>query len=388
MTSAKYKSRVKSGSQPGPQELFPTAPLRSYGEVYNPLSVFNFGGSDCEYKVVPGGQFANFTTKSDVFSLGMILHFMCFGNLPYAGVDLLNEENENLDTLRDEILAYQGLDERTRLRSDLPERLYQSLKTLISPDPNIRPSAEEILLGIGEEPPLVRTVWFPTRNLFSYSWVSFWQRRGSSGPQKTPVLDDQNTVGFRRISPVADTPPPSTPIGSPANSLNYDFEAFRQPSRSSSHTSRALRRSSIDPTKRGSKLSAGPMFPPGEPVIDGNPVRGDRFDSESSIILRPRMDPITTVRALPLLTWKGWAVVYASRPEWVTAGRLVVFLVKAISLTGPCSPAAVKPWVYYPLLSLAALDFAGSGLNFTFLLGLVHVTVLLLVNRLGSVCMY
>lgn len=315
---------------------------------------------------------------------------MCFGNLPYAGVDLLNEENENLDTLRDEILAYQGLDERTRLRSDLPERLYQSLKTLISPDPKIRPSAEEILVGIGDEPPLVRTVWFPTRNLFSYSWVSFWQRRGSSGSHKKPaVLDDQNTVGFRRISPVADTPPPSTPIGSPTNSLNYDFEAFKQPSRSSFYTSRALRKSPIDPTKRGSKLSAGPIFPPGESVINGDHIRGDRpLDSGSSIILRPRMDPITTVRALPPLTWKGRAVVYASRPEWVTAGRLVVFLVKAISLSGPCSPAAVKPWVYYPLLSLAAMDFAGPRLNFTFLLGFVHVTVLLLINRLGSVCLY
>lgn len=319
---------------------------------------------------------------------------MCFGNLPYAGVDLLNEENENLDTLRDEILAYKGLDGRTRLRSDLPERLYQSLEALISPDPNIRPSAEEILLGlgvgiIGEEPPLVRAIWFPTRNLFSYSWLSIWQRRGSAGSQKKPVvLDDQNTVGFRRISPVADTPPPSTPVGSPANSLNYDYEAFKQPSRSYFPTSsRAVRRGSLDPAKRGSKLSAGPIFPPGEPVANGDSVRGDRtFDPESSIILRPRMDPITTVRALPPLTWKGRVVMYATRPEWVTAGRLVVFLVKAISLTGPCSPAAVKPWVYYPLLSLAALDFTGPGLNFTFLLGLLHVVVLLLVNRLGSVC--
>lgn len=319
---------------------------------------------------------------------------MCFGNLPYAGVDLLNEENENLDTLRDEILAYQGLDGRTRLRSDLPERLYQSLEALISPDPNIRPSAEEILLGlgvgIGEEPPLVRTVWFPTRNLFSYSWVSFWQRRSSSGSQKIPtVLDDQNIVGFRRISPVADTPPPSTPVGSPANSFNYDYETFKQSSRSAFPTSRALRRSSLDPTKRSSKLSAGPIFPPGEPVTDGNSVRGDRIlDSESSIILRPRMDPTTAARVLPPLAWKGRVVMYASRPEWATAGRLVVFLVKVISLTGPCSPVAVKPWVYYPLLSLAALDFAGPGLNFTFLLGFVHVAVLLLVNRLGSVCLY
>lgn len=374
--------------------MCPRSPAEKYTNLPH-LLVFYRGGSNYEYKVVPGGQFANFTTKSDVFSLGMILHFMCFGNLPYAGVDLLNEENENLDTLRDEILAYQGLDGRTRLRSDLPERLYQSLETLISPDPNIRPSAEEILLGlgvgIGEEPPLVRTIWFPTRNLFSYSWVSLWQFRSSAGSQKKPVvLDDQNIVGFRRISPVADTPPPSTPVGSPANSLNYDYEAFKQPSRSYFPTSsRAIRRGSLDLAKRGSKLSAEPIFPPGEPIADGDSVRGDRtLDSESSIILRPRMDPITSVRTLPPLTWKGRAVMYASRPEWVTAGRLVVFLVKVITLTGPCSPAAVKPWVYYPLLSLAALDFAGPGLNFTFLLGFLHVVVLLLVNKLGSVCLY
>lgn len=291
---------------------------------------------------------------------------MCFGNLPYSGADLLNEENENLDTLREEILAYQGLDERTRLRPDLPERLYQSLKALISPDPTIRPSAEDILSGLGvgirEDPPLVRTVWFPTRNLFSYSWISFWQRRGSSGSQKKPVvLDDQSALGFRRISPVADTPPPSTPVGSPANSLQYDYDTFKQPPKASFPPSRAFRKGNLDPTKRSSKLSAGPVFPPGEPVTANNvdPIRDRVLDSESSIILRPRMDPITTVRVLPPLTWKGRIVFYATRPEWVIAGRLGVFLVKAASLTGPCSPAAPSPWVYYPLLSLAALDFAG-----------------------------
>lgn len=292
---------------------------------------------------------------------------MCFGNLPYASADLLNEENEDLNTLRDEILAYQGLDERTRLRSDLPEMLYQSLKTLISPDPNIRPSAGEILLGlegagIGEEPPLVRSVWFPTRNLFLYSWISFWQRRGSSASQKKPVLlDDQNPLGFRRISPVADTPPPSTPIGSPANSMHYDYDTFKQPSKPNFSPSRALRNGTLDPMKRSSKLSAGPVFPPGEPVAASNvdPVRGGTFDSESSIILRPRMDPITTVRALPPLNWKGRVVFYASRSEWVVAVKLLVFLAKAASLTGRCSPAAPSPWIYYPLLSLAALDFTG-----------------------------
>lgn len=91
---------------------------------------------------------------------------MCFGKLPYVGADSVNEENEDLDALREEISAWQGLDEQERLRTDLPERLYHSLKTLINPDPKQRPSAEEILfeikngVGIGEESssPLVRLI--------------------------------------------------------------------------------------------------------------------------------------------------------------------------------------------------------------------------------------
>lgn len=291
--------------------------------------------------VSPAGQFANFTTKSDVFSLGMILHFMCFGNLPYACADLRNEENENLDSLRNEILAFQGLDERTRLRSDLPERLYQSLKTLISPDPNVRPSAEEILLGlggaIGEDPPIVtKSPASSVQKIFSYSSR---QRRGSSGSQKKPVInvDDGSTLGFRRISPVADTPPPSTPIGSPSAAAHYDYDTFKhKASFSSSSNARTIKQ------QRGSKLSAGPVFPPSDPA------------SSDSIILRPR-------RPLPeqmAPNWKRSVVMLSMRPEWVTAAKMLLFLVKVGTLSGSCTPVGVKPWIYYPLMGLAGFDFS------------------------------
>ncbi|KAH8146119.1 uncharacterized protein LAJ45_09809 [Morchella importuna] len=303
-------------------------------------------------RVSPAGQFANFTTKSDVFSLGMILHFMCFGNLPYACADLRNEENENLDSLRNEILAFQGLDERTRLRSDLPERLYQSLKTLISPDPNVRPSAEEILLGlggaIGEDPPI---------------------RRGSSGSQKKPVInvDDGSTLGFRRISPVADTPPPSTPIGSPSAAAHYDYDTFKhKASFSSSSNARTIKQ------QRGSKLSAGPVFPPSDPA------------SSDSIILRPR-------RPLPeqmAPNWKRSVVMLSMRPEWVTAAKMLLFLVKVGTLSGSCTPVGVKPWIYYPLMGLAGFDFSRSDPTVTIVLTIVHFVVLGLVHSVGRVCLY
>lgn len=131
--------------------------------------------------MAPGGAYENFTTKSDVFSLGMILHFMCFGKLPYVGADSVNEENEDLDALREEISAWQGLDERDKIRTDLPERLYHSLKTLINPDPKLRPSAEDILAGIkgniGEEASPVCLIIFICTPLIGSSDADRFRRR-------------------------------------------------------------------------------------------------------------------------------------------------------------------------------------------------------------------
>ncbi|KAL8695444.1 MAG: hypothetical protein Q9218_000022 [Villophora microphyllina] len=94
------------------------------------------------------GALGNFTTSSDVFSLGMILYFLCFSQLPYRHADSLNEENEDLDQLKDEITSWSGLQEERKLRGDLPGRLYTFLQRLLSLEAGDRPSTEEILHGI------------------------------------------------------------------------------------------------------------------------------------------------------------------------------------------------------------------------------------------------
>lgn len=96
----------------------------------------------------PGGAFGNFSTKSDIFSLGMIVYFMCFGRLPYKNADDLNEENEDLERLRAEISAWVGFEDERRVRADLPDKLYKFLKRLLSLAPEERPGTEEILQGI------------------------------------------------------------------------------------------------------------------------------------------------------------------------------------------------------------------------------------------------
>ncbi|GKT41399.1 putative serine/threonine-protein kinase mkcF [Colletotrichum spaethianum] len=97
------------------------------------------------------GRYGNFTVKSDIFSLGMILYFMCFGRLPYRSANTINEELEDIDELRAEITDWQGFQDERRERPDLPSKLYQLLKKLLALDPSQRPSASEVLAAMKTE---------------------------------------------------------------------------------------------------------------------------------------------------------------------------------------------------------------------------------------------
>lgn len=94
------------------------------------------------------GVFGNFTTKSDIFSLGMILYFMCFGCLPYRSANSLHEELEDVAQLRAEISAWRGFQYERRLRPDLPSKLYQLLTRLLAVNPADRPGASDVLLAM------------------------------------------------------------------------------------------------------------------------------------------------------------------------------------------------------------------------------------------------
>ncbi|KAG6003186.1 hypothetical protein E4U21_002263 [Claviceps maximensis] len=102
-------------------------------------------------KLDASGQYENFTTKSDMFSLGMILYFMCFGRLPYRGANAVQEELEDIDQLRAEIVDWQGFQDERQERPDLPPKLYKLLKKLLALDPAERPSASEVLLAMRSE---------------------------------------------------------------------------------------------------------------------------------------------------------------------------------------------------------------------------------------------
>ncbi|RPA83426.1 kinase-like protein [Ascobolus immersus RN42] len=167
---------------------FPKVLVSDFGEVQmetaqrkstGATGTISYCAPEVLQRVGPNGEYANFTTKSDVFSLGMILYFMCFGRLPYRHSNEEHEELIDIDSLRNEISVWRGLDSREKLRADLPEQLYRSLNKLLSPNPDARPSAEEILrqlegMGLTEDTltshPIDKPVEWSGRYLFPH-WL-------------------------------------------------------------------------------------------------------------------------------------------------------------------------------------------------------------------------
>jgi len=333
----------------------------------------------------PDGSFCNFTTKSDVFSLGMILYFMCFGKLPYSNADDINNENEDVDQLRAEIAAWVGFDEELRTRKDLPDQLYKFLKRLLSLDPNNRPSTEEILIALRRE-----------SSLDDFD----------DGPHPS-ILD--NLRSKSRISPL-DTPSP-TPrrqrsnidLNSPAPKTFFrSIGSPLGPSHDKHNSSSSSK-----------QLGAGQNSVPAQPVLSTAMVRStsrQKAPSPKSEDAPPSPEErrLPELLALPPPPPPPPSVLESFATQTSIPGllKLVLFLIKYISITQPCAPFISNRWVTYPILFLAMVDFlpvrrsVGGGTNTADLqrvevemgwkrsvvLFIVHLVIVGLVVRFDRLC--
>ena len=339
--------------------------VSDFGEVQSATGTRNSSGAtgtisycapEVLRQVMPGGPYGNFTTKSDIFSLGMIVYFMCFARLPYRNADGIDEDNEDLEQLRAEISSWAGIDDEQRERSDLPEKLYRSLKRLLALNPDERPGTEEILTVL--KSPSV----FDEFNVYS----------GPSG------MDEFSP----RISR-ADTPSPSPAQASRLrNGVNYSRPGRsklgasvmeQSPSPPPSHLER--RQSSDEGTVvvRPRKVE----HPPRSPVL--------RTPSSSPQLMLPPPPPssamVKVFRAL-------------NSPASVSGIKVAVLCAKVFSLFSPCQPYAADPWVVYPLLCVASLDFVnvGNGMGWrggragSFVLLVLHAAVVAMLYRSDRLC--
>ena len=291
------------------------------------------------------GSFGNFTTKSDVFSLGMILYFLCFAQLPYRNADNMNEENEDIDELRAEISTWQGLEDQRDMRPDLPEKLYKFLRRLLSLDPTSRPTAEEILHGIKTGSGLEESTDTRPRPTSHF----FEEVRNSS-----------------RISP-ADTPADGSPMPkSPGQKPSNIFRAA-PPGK--------LRLSPLHESRRNSSSRA---------ADDGNTATSPG----GSLVLRsPHTSPVKLADP-PIVLNPPTSRFYFQNPRTLHTWKIVFFLLKILSISLPCAPVAAKPGTALPLLGLATLDLLldGFGIYIPLLLALMHGMTLYGTMKAGVLC--
>ena len=302
------------------------------------------------------GRYGNFTPKSDIFSLGIILYFLCFARLPYRNANAFDDDaEEDLDLLRDEITSWAGLHEERKLRPDLPEKLYTFLRRLLSLDPVDRPSAEDILLGIKTGSGLDEI-----SDSRPSSGDRFEDLRNSS--RISPIDSPASRISR---SPMSQTPPrkASTTFDRPGAGLAKLRMASYPRDRSES------------PSMPAAKDSSPPTSPGGSLVLR------DKYTSPT------RVEPLPQLPAPPTFDTSA----QHDRISHYSTARTVkgaVFLLKVLSITTLCSPVAANGSIAYPMLAVAILDicYEESHVLVSVVLSLLHVLALLVGWRMEVLC--
>ncbi|KAI8142073.1 kinase-like domain-containing protein [Fennellomyces sp. T-0311] len=280
-----------------------------------------------------GRHMKEYSPKADMWSLGMVLYYLCYTKLPYTNVD-------DIDLLQEEILAFRevefpknrfdiykgmknpvdpALAEAMR-DQDVPEQIPPELKLLIrmllSTDPEKRPSCEEILNQI--------------RNMPRYMEESsvFGSPSSSNGNGTT----SSNAKKARRPSWRA-----PDAYFSPTLMKN-------ESSRESVQDDTGSKRRKKDPQVQDQELLIRADDIPAPEVI----VRGDMG-----------------LRSVKMMT----------------------ALLKIATCTYPCYPYAPSPSILYPVILLAMLDFWRQSISHSLLLVAMHVTwVVMMAVFSGGIC--
>lgn len=364
-------------------------------------------------RIAPGGPYGNFTAKSDIFSLGMILHFLCFANLPYRASNVLHEENEDVDELRAEIMGWSGFDEHRKLRPELPDALYAFLKRLLSLAPDMRPTADDVLQVVtsgrlDDIPTARRKNSMEPEELTPGKRIQKLEspRQGNS-PQRGLGLDiGQKTTRRSRLgyeatsadrktfSPIADgsvgestyssddSDEDSKPLPSAtsrrASSTGRNYTGLNTNGRNrNGMVLRARQPSASMPTSPIQKSSQENL-----PQTTASPVR-------PQLLLEPAQPLPPPGTLLAYLTHTSNRIHTLAHTRITSSStRLVILGVKLLSTLQPCLAYGMNATLVYPTIGVALAEFSVPNLQLWkgLLSMLLHCAVLFFALRSGRLC--
>ncbi|KAE8352904.1 kinase-like domain-containing protein [Aspergillus coremiiformis] len=317
----------------------------------------------------PGGPFGNFTFKSDIFSLGMILYFLCFAQLPYSNADLIHEEREDLDRLREEISQWAGFDDARRMRPELPEQLYTFLERLLSVNTDRRPSADDVLNGL-------QAGANANENIRS-------RRTGSSSSEGHPssrmqLVETPSSASFSR--------PPTSPRKPFSRSLRrtppYESNGGGSMPFLNDMGPHNERRMSVSPEREmilRTRFPSAPSLPPAQ----DEPAEMQESRELLRHLLPPPPSGSSLTRLLPF-----FSTAHSEFQVPLPTVQLGFFLLKVVSAFQPCNPLAVNPWMFYPLLLLAALNLRARSIGTQTIFLIIHLVAVSFSMQFGVMCIW
>lgn len=341
-------------------------------------------------RISPGGPFENFTSKADIFSLGMILHFLCFANLPYRTANVLHEEREDVDELRAEIMNWEGFDDQRNLRPELPTALYAFLKRLLSLDPDQRPSADDVLQVVtsgrlDDMPAARRRSSMEPEELTPGRRIQRLDtpQKGNS-PQGRSGLDlgtKSKRTQFRSKGSESHAPRHSEAVAAEqayTSGSEADHE-HSSPSASVSHGDEFSRlQLSNTMTLRSKRGSASlPSSPLQKSPVGASPVR-------QQLLLEPAHQ--TDRPALSVLLDRTCALI--NTPINSPATRIAILGLKLLTTLQPCLSQGINAIIVYPIICIALFEFSLTDLRIwkTGMAMLGHFSVLFLALRTETLC--
>ncbi|KAI8369006.1 kinase-like domain-containing protein [Blakeslea trispora] len=145
-----------------------------------------------------GRNTVDYSPKADMWSLGMVLYFLCYSRLPYNvidDVDILRTEilqfrevwfpSSRLDIYKTDQARFQEASRDTSITRDIPNELKLLIRMLLSTDPAKRPSCNEILSKLRS---------FRRNDNIPFEWPS----NPPSPPSSSPPLHKESPTNVLR----------------------------------------------------------------------------------------------------------------------------------------------------------------------------------------------
>ncbi|KAK4510628.1 Integral membrane protein SED5 [Mucor velutinosus] len=337
-----------------------------------------------------GRNTVDYSPKADMWSLGMVLYFLCYSRLPYSVIDdveILRVEildfrdvqfpTSRFDIYKNDPALYTEALNNPNITSDIPNELKLLIRMLLSIDPSKRPSCNEILTKL-------RSIRRDETASIFQDIPSEWNGSSTSNTApSTSINRNPTATTIKSPSPLDDT------IIVDANVIDPSSSSQQRPATKHRHSSSAMSTGRDGSASNDSNTLRKRQRLLGNVEVDEDTVMAENDEDVNDEEEMPDAAQETPRLLLgsPDLDESHPSTRWLSDHHSIQIIKIVTVVLKIASCSYSCSPYSAKPGALYPVIMFALLDFWSESSSPSFLLMVVHVVWIMSTTLLtGGLC--